>query len=295
MDRITRTLLIVSFAALLLSQTVTAQQVPNTVIEVRVEGNKRLSLNAVLFYVKTRVGTTYEDQLVKADRDRMMASGRFGSVKATRKPTSKGIIVTFVVTERPTVTRVELVGLKKYKEEELRKDMLISEGDPLNRATIESAKQVIINKYRSDGFHNVKVTVDAEALDKKYVVLYRVVEGPRTIIKKVIFDGNHYFKNLSLTFRTATKAKFWPFITGELNIEKIERDVTVIRNIYVADGFLDTEVGRKMDFSDDKKTAIITFLIKEGMLGLALNMLCILLVSNKACEGVSVRYMAKSY
>ncbi len=241
-----------------------AQQPPNTVIEVRVEGNDRLSRNAVLSYVKTRVGMAYDDQIVKADRDRMTASGRFSRVTATRKYTPKGVIVTFKVVERPTVTQVELVGLKKYKEEELRKDLPISEGDPLNQATIEAGKQVIINKYHSDGFHFIKVTVDEEALNKKHVVLYRIVEGPRTIIKKVSFEGNHYFSNFSLKLRISTRAKFWPFIPGVLNFEKIERDVTLIRNIYVADGFLDAEVGRDPDFSDDKKTVRITFLIKEG-------------------------------
>ena len=264
MNRITWALLSISLCVSLLPHTTTAQQPPNTVVEVRVEGNKRLSKNAVLSYVKIRVGTTYDEQIVKDDRDRLMASGRFSSVTATLIHTPKGVIVTFKVVERPTVIRVEFAGLKKYKEDELRKDIPISEGDPLNQATVNAGKQAIINKYRGDGYYFVKVTVNPEAMQKENVVIYRIVEGPRAIIKKVIFDGNHYFSNFNLKLKTSTRARFWPFIAGAFNIEKIERDVTLIRGGYVADGFLDAEVDRKLDFSDDKKSVRVTFLIKEG-------------------------------
>ncbi len=241
-----------------------AQEPPTTVSEVRVEGNKRLSTNAVLSYVKTRPGTTYEAGIVKADRDRLMASGRFSSVVATRKYTRKGVVVTFKVAERPTVAVLTLRGSKHFKEAELRKELPIGEGDPLNAATIEAGKQALINKYRSEGFHFVSVTVDDEAMKKDNELIYRIVEGPRTIISKVRIEGNHYFSTLNLKIRIDTKAKFWPFITGALNNEKLQRDVTMIRNMYTADGFLDAEVGRRLDFSDDKRKVEVTFIVKEG-------------------------------
>jgi outer membrane protein insertion porin family len=137
-------------------------------------------------------------------------------------------------------------------------------GDPLNNAAIQAGKQAIRNKYLEAGYHFAEVEIDQKALERNREVIYTVVEGPRTIIKKVRFQGNHYFGNFSLKMRTESKAKFWPFITGAYNTEKVERDVTTIRNLYIADGFLDAEVARKAEFSDDKKTVVITFVIKEG-------------------------------
>jgi outer membrane protein insertion porin family len=241
-----------------------AQNLPKTVVEVRVEGNERLSRNAVLSYVKTRVGVVYDDDAVKADRDRLSASGRFENVTVTRTPTSKGVIVTFKVAERATINRITLAGAKQYSEEELRKDLPLAEGDPLSTASIQAGKQALINKYHGDGFYFVEVTVVESPPAEKDEVIYRIVEGPRAIIKKVLFEGNHYFKSITLKFKAETKAKFWPFISGALNIEKIDRDVQTIRNVYISEGFLDAEVGRRLDFSDDKNTVHVVFLVKEG-------------------------------
>lgn len=265
MNRITWISLL-SFCACfaLTARGVHAQELPNTVIEVRVEGNERLSKNAVLSYVKTRVGTAYDDAGVKADRDRLSESGRFSNVTVSRTPTDKGVIVTFKVVERATVNRVTLAGAKHYTEEELRKDLPISEGDPLSAASIQAGKQALINKYHGDGFYFVEISVEDSPPAEKDEVIYRIVEGPRTIIKKVIFEGNHYFKSITLKFKAETKAKFWPFISGALNIEKIDRDVQTIRNVYIGEGFLDAEVGRRLDFSDDKKNVNVVFLIKEN-------------------------------
>ncbi|MBN1556459.1 MAG: outer membrane protein assembly factor BamA [Phycisphaerae bacterium] len=241
-----------------------AQTLPHTVVEVRVEGNERLSKNAVLSYVKTRVGTTYDDAIAKADRDRLSASGRFSNVTVTRTPTDKGVIVTFKVVERPTINRIALVGAKHYTEQELRKDLPLAEGDPLSAASVQAGKQALLNKYHGDGFYFVEVTVVEGPPAEKDEVIYRIVEGPRAIIKKVVFEGNHYFKDITLKLKAETKAKFWPFISGALNLEKIDRDIQTIRNVYISEGFLDAEVGRRLDFSDDKNTVRVTFVIKEG-------------------------------
>ena len=64
--------------------------------------------------------------------------------------------------------------------------------------------------------------------------------------------------------RLSTRAKFWFFIDGTLNTEKVDRDVTTLRNMYIAEGFLDADVGRKYAFSDDKTKVAVTFMIHEG-------------------------------
>jgi outer membrane protein insertion porin family len=252
-----------SFAVVLFLQAASALAAVDTVAKIEVEGNKRLSRNAVLSYIKTRPGTAYEEKIAREDRDRLLASGRFQSVIVKKRQTPDGVVVIFEVAELPVVQQLSIIGAKQFSEDKLRTDLPFGQGDPLNKASIQTGRQAIINKYNSEGYHFVKVTVDPKELaDQK--VIYRIVEGPRTIIKKVIFDGNHYFSNFSLLLKTKTKAKFWPFIKGELNNEKIERDVTTIRSAYVAEGFLDCEVGRRLDFSDDKTEVKVVFLIKEG-------------------------------
>ena len=234
------------------------------VSEIRVVGNDVLSRNAVLSYVKTRVGSPYDETLAKEDRNRLMGSGRFISVVVTRKKTDAGVIVTFRVKERAVVKSLTLTGNKAYPEEKLLPALPIAQGDPLDKSNVEAGRQTILNTYREGGYHFVKVTYDTDALNKKGEVHYKIVEGPRTTVDSVKLEGNHYFHSFEMKLRLDTKARFWPFINGELNNEGLDRDVTMIRNMYVQDGFLDCEVGRRLDFSDDKTKVTVVFLIHEG-------------------------------
>ena len=92
---------------------------PSIVADVRVAGNKHMTVNAVLANVKTRAGHAYDDAIVRADQQRLLATGRFQSVLARGKPTDAGMIVTFEVVERPTIAKLVLQGNKAIKTKDL--------------------------------------------------------------------------------------------------------------------------------------------------------------------------------
>jgi len=235
-----------------------------TVVEIKVEGNKTTSRNAVLSYIKIREGMPYSEDAVRADRDRLMQSGRFDAADVKSTVTDKGVVLTFVVSERPEISRLMIEGNRHFSEEELLKDIPFAQGDPLNPANIEQGKLALLNKYRGEGYYLADVKVNRVMKDGGYQVIYSIEEGPQSIITKVRFDGNHYFSKASLIMRTQTKAKLFPFIKGYLNMEKIDRDIISIRNAYVQEGFLDAEVGRELEFSADKSKVTVVFKINEG-------------------------------
>jgi outer membrane protein insertion porin family len=236
----------------------------SNVVEVRVQGNKQLSANAVLIHVKTRPGQPFSEDVVKADERRLLETGRFDSVVATRTQTDKGVLVVFTVVERPLVARLIFQGNKAIKRSELVKELTFGEGGPLSAFSVESGRQALLNKYKSSGYHFASVTVDKAALDAQRAVIYRIVEGPKVRVRKIRFEGNEYFGNFKLKQSIGTSARFWPLVDGYLDTEQIAQDVLKIRNLYLADGYLDAEVGRLMKFSEDRKDVTVTFLIKEG-------------------------------
>jgi hypothetical protein len=122
---------------------------PNTVIEVRVEGNKVLSESAVLSDVKTRPGQPYSEQVVRDDEQRLLKTRRYANIVATKTQTDKGIIVTFTVTERPLIEAVIFEGNKVFKDSTLAAMLTFGGGDPIDKFRIESGKRSIQSKYRS--------------------------------------------------------------------------------------------------------------------------------------------------
>jgi len=239
-------------------------QGPNTVIEVRVEGNRLLSDDAVLVDVRTRVGSEYDGEVVKADEQRLLRSGRYESVKISRTRAAEGVIVTFVVRERSIVAKVIFEGNKSLKTDDLIKELPFGVADPLNEYNVRAGRQAVLAKYRSSGYYFAEVTFDRDALRKHMQAVYRIVEGPRVGIRKIRYKGNKYFSTMRLRLQTRTSAWFLWIVPGLLDIEQVDQDVNALRNLYVAEGFLDAEVGRVLAFSLDKRKVTLTFVIHEG-------------------------------
>jgi outer membrane protein assembly complex protein YaeT len=235
----------------------------NTVIEIRMEGNKRMSNNAVLANVKTRVGEAFDAAMVKADEQRLLQTRQFSSVLATKTQTNQGVIVTFQLTERAAVSEIKIQGSKAYKEKDLLKDLPFSPLDPLDRFNLEAGRKAIEDKYRHDGYSQTEVTLDETGLGAGKVA-YRIREGPKTTLRKIRFQGNTHFYTLKLKMTIDSKEKFWPFVSGAMDTEQTDRDVDTLRNLYVDEGYLDAQVARRLDYSDDRKSATLTFLIDQG-------------------------------
>ncbi len=233
----------------------------NTVIEVRVEGNKILSDSAVLSDVKTRSGQPYSEKVVRDDEQRLLKTRRFDNVVATKTQTDKGVIVTFTVTERPLIETVQFRNNKVFKDSSLAGLLPFGQGDPVDRYQIIRGAEAIEGKYRSAGYHHVKVTPPPQGSRE---VVYTITEGSKTYIRKIRFAGNSAFGARRLKGVISSRKRFWPFITGVLETETVENDVVDLRHFYRSEGFLDAKVGCEKQFSADKKKVVLIFGIEEG-------------------------------
>ena len=237
---------------------------PDTVIEVRVEGNKHLSTSAVMRHVKIRTNTPYNEEAVSAAQRRLLKTHRFDNVLVEKVQTDKGVILVFRVSERPVIRAVEFVGAKAVKAKKLNKLIPFGSGDPVDVYRIISAARAIESHYRSEGFRYAKVTTDNDALTNQQKVVFHIVEGPRSYVRKVRYKGNESFSRRKLNRTVKTSSRIWIFRSGVLDTETVERDVVDLRNFYRGKGFLDAEVGWTATDTPDKKKVDITFVIDEG-------------------------------
>ncbi len=233
---------------------------PKTVIEIQIKGNKQVPDGAIKVHIQTRVGAEYKEELVRQDKQRLLKTRQFVSVKATSTTTNKGIIVTYVVTERPLVTGLLFVGNKSITSVDLQKELTFRQNDALDDVKIREGLKAIEAKYKTEGFANVRVTL---AKDGRKVV-YRIVEGPRVTIRKVQFKGNTHFWRIKLGFMVEVKRKMWPFEAGYYDQEEIDRDIIMLRELYVGEGFLDAEVLRELEYSADKSRITLTYVIRQN-------------------------------
>ena len=229
------------------------------VADVRVVGNEYMSEEAILHHVKTRVGKRYNEDVVKADEKRLLETGRFRDVTINRTMTSEGVVVTFEVAERPTIDSVHFTNNKQINEKKLRRELPYDMGDALSDFTVEANRKAIIQLYKDEGYQFVEVTETV----KHRQVIYNIVEGPRVRVGKVVFEGNTYFKRWTLKNKIGTHRAWWPFISGPLDLEQVERDVNTLRSMYRDEGFLGAEVSHRLEYNDDKSKVMVVFVIAQ--------------------------------
>ena len=246
--------------------TVAMGQTPaKPVAEIRIEGQNTLTDTYIRQQLKQiRVGQPAESADIQKDVDNLKQTGKFSDVFATTEPLDDGIAVIFHVKEKPLVHSIRFLGAKEIKEKNLVSLLQFKVDDPLDKYKIQTGSDAIAEKYQSEGYSDAAVSVDEQPLESGDVV-YLITEGPRVRINKVQFEGSHSFSRTILDGQVQTKTYLWLLRKGAYSEKQIQDDIVSLRTFYRRHGFLDAQVGRRLDYSSDRRHLTVTFVIEEGL------------------------------
>lgn len=232
---------------------------------IEIVGNKRVPESVIRQEIQNvKPGKIFSFSDVRKDVDRLKLTGKFSDVFATTKVVNGKVIVTFHIQEKPIITEIQFRGAKKISEKDLRDVLGFSEGDFLDEFKIRSAVESILQYYRDKGFTEASVELDDSELSDG-IVIYNIVEGPRVRIRKIRFEGNKSFSDKRLSGEIHTKTYIWLIRSGAYKESQIQDDILALRNFYRRHGFLDAQVGRRLDYGPYRENLTVTFVINEGM------------------------------
>lgn len=235
------------------------------IAEIRVEGLQDVTEQLVLNQVRSEVGGPYDADTVSNDIVRLTHLGRFDKVTARVEPKPDGsVVLIFDISEQSLLSDVQVVGNKAITDNEVLSMVLMRPGDPADGFLIEQGLDRIVRAYYDKGYFVADVSIDRELLEESKALVYRVREGPRVKIKGLRFEGNTVYTHKQLKSKLRSKIYFPILQKGDLNREQLELDAAGLRAFYQARGFLDAQVGRRIDLSPNEKQAVVVFLIEEG-------------------------------
>ena len=237
------------------------------VAEVRLQGLRQVPEQLVRNQIRMTAGNPYDGETVSGDVVRINHLGRFASVRAQVTPNDDGsVTLTYVVDEYPLLEDVQVVGNKAVTDQQVKELVLLSPGDPVDPFLIDRGLRLIEQQYRDRGHFVADVAVDEAALDEQRVLIYRVREGPRVRIQEIRFEfeAGQSIETKELRREVRSETYFPIFRKGTLSREQLELDAAAIRELYRERGYLDAQVGRRIDLSPDQTDASVVFLIDEG-------------------------------
>ena len=235
------------------------------IAKIDIEGLRMVPEQLVLNSIRSAPGEPYSKELVNQDIVRINHLGRFKLVTAQAEANSDGSVnLIYSVTEEPLLADVQIVGNKALPDQQLLMLVQMRPGDPASNFLIERGKTQILEAYEAKGYFVADVTVDEELLNSAGILIYKVREGPHVRIRSFRFEGNEIYPDKLIATKIRSKAYFPIFNKGELNREQLELDASAIRKFYHERGYLDAQVGRRIDLSPNERDAVVIFIIEEG-------------------------------
>ena len=238
-------------------------------IDVQFVGPETVSREKILANMRTRVGKSYSPTTTEEDIRNLYATGNVSNVRIFGEPALDGVKVIVVVATKSTISEVNIRGNLKFKESKLRDQITTKPGDALSEAGLEADRQKILDYYRGKGFGDIDVRYRTEGNEKQGTsrVVFDVMEGAKTKIARVVFEGNANVKTRELEKAIKSKPKgflnLFSSTAGKLNEDQLEDDARAIREIYQSKGYVDVEV-RRPSVSRRGEKVDITFPIVEG-------------------------------
>jgi len=259
-----------ALAALLLATVpLAATGQEGTIREVRVEGNRRVEVDAIRAAVSQKKGKPFDRRAIAADVRALMKLGFFSDVvvEVEGEPTSPVLI--YRVSERPTVREARVEGNDELSKDDLKEAVELKPFALLDLAAVQKDVKRIQEKYVEKGFYLASVTHRLEDKpDNQVDVVYVVDEKAKVQVKAVEFVGNAKVRDDEiLAYMQTRPGGYLSALTklGTFKKDALDHDLQAVQAVYLDKGYVNVKVGRPaVSISPDKRFIYVTIPVEEG-------------------------------
>ncbi len=239
------------------------------VYKITILGNVKVEEGVIRGAIKSREGGAFSNERVREDLREIFGLGYFSDVQVDIKSTPQGKEVIFVVVEKPSIKEVLILGNQKVKVEDIREKVTLTSRSILNMEKVKDNSEQIRKLYFSKGYYGVNIESKIDYLEtNEAVVSFKISEGPKGHIKKILFKGNQKIKSSKLKKVIMTGEKNILSIitkTGTLDEDVLKNDIQLLTAYYADQGYLDVKISEpKIDLRDTKRIRIEIEII-EGL------------------------------
>ena len=206
-------------------------------------------------------------------------------IQVSAEPVPGGIKLTFRIVERPILTSVEYVGIKRVNRSDIlekadRDRIEVYENQPLHLGELGRLKTAIEELYKEKGYRFAEVNFQLEEVAKgQRRATFTIDEGDKVKIGDIDFDGNTVFGDWRLrqTMKNTKQSGIISRIAKKdiYNPANIEEDLDKVRDLYRRSGYKDVIIARpELDViakrpnapnpEDQKRRLAVTIPIEEG-------------------------------
>ena len=238
------------------------------VSDIRIIGLQRVSTGSIFNVIPISVGDKIDSRKSNDIVKSLFSTEQFDDIQIGKD----GNTLIITVTERPSISAIDISGNKALKTEQLMESLDgvgIKEGEVYKRSTLEKVKSELVRSYASNGRYGAGVEIQEVIKPRNRIEInIEVDEGKSATIKKINIIGNEIYTNEELIDGfELSEGSFFSFLANDnqYSREKLKGDIETLESFYRNRGYLKFSIeSSQISLSRDKKSIFITFNINEG-------------------------------
>jgi outer membrane protein insertion porin family len=226
---------------------------PVNIVRIIVDGNERLSEEAVSHLMRSKVGDTYDPKLLRQDFKRIWDRGLLEDLSIETRDVPGGKAIILHVVEKPVINDVtyeksKVVGESQIEDAMSERKASIDIGEPIDLDAIKKAEETIKTLLGQKGYLDgeAKAQIKDSATPGSVDVHFDIEEGPRTRIRAIRFTGNTVFSNrrLKKALKLTKEKGLFTRISGKdiYHPQKLDQDLRNIETLYHNQGYIELEL-----------------------------------------------------
>lgn len=238
---------------------------------IKVKGNSRIDQMTILSNLSLREGDVFSPERVQADVKALYRMGFFEQVDVASEGFEGGIVLSFIVREKPFLSDVIFEGNDNIEKSRLEEVLQIRTNTFLETQNIKRYVKQIENVYEGEAYYNATVIPVIQRLSGNQAVLtFLIEEGDQVYIRDITITGNTAFESKEIRKQMETDTYFWmsSWITesGRYKKEQLSFDRERIKDFYLNRGYFNIAVGEpEVTLSEDREWFDITLPLTEGV------------------------------
>jgi outer membrane protein insertion porin family len=233
-------------------------------------GPAAVSEDLVRANIHVKVGDPYVRTSVDEDVKNLYATGYFQNIQVADQLGDDGIVVTYLLEGKLTLTSIKFEGNSKYSNSKLLKKVTSKPSEPLDERKLFSDCQTIEEMYQKAGYPHTDVKYVFNNYDEnagRSGVTFQITEGLKIRVVDVVFNGAHAFSQRKLRWTIKTRRHWmWSWITrgGIYKEDQLEDDKDKLADFYQGKGYIDFELTNVVITNLTPRRMKIEFDIYEG-------------------------------
>ncbi|UCE40949.1 MAG: outer membrane protein assembly factor BamA [Candidatus Aminicenantes bacterium] len=225
----------------------------DVVEKIEIVGNERVTDETIMYYLSSREGEYFNENLLKRDFKVLWSTGFFSNIKIEQDQGTSGKIIRITIEENPIIKEITYKTGKKVKEKDIVDKLNENDGNILPYSyyspyKIQRVTATIQDLLLEKGLMDGKVDVKTEKKGNNEIeIIFEIDEGPKLRVGEIVFEGRTKLRESTLRGAISENKEHSVFswITGKDSFKpnKLDEDIANLKTRLQEHGYMEASIG----------------------------------------------------